>query len=52
MEVVLLPKVRGGIIMEIEHKQDLEKQAVSLIEDGNHICKGTETGNKMGSMST
>ena len=36
MGIVLLPKVRGVFIVQIEHKQDLEKQAVSLIE-GNHM---------------
>lgn len=41
MRVLLLPKVREGFIVEIEHEQDLEKQEVSLIEDGNNICKGT-----------
>ena len=36
MGIVLLPKVRGVFIVQIEHKQDLEKQAVSLIE-GSHM---------------
>lgn len=45
--VVLLPKVKRIFIVEIEHKQDLEKPAVSLTEDRNHICKGTETGKSL-----
>lgn len=44
MREILLPKVKEGFIVEIENEQDLERQVASLIEDSNHLCKGTEIG--------
>lgn len=44
MEEILLPNAREGFTEEKEHEQELERQVVSLTENGNNICKGIETG--------
>ena len=44
VEEIRLPKIREAFTVEKE--QYLERQVLSIVEDGNNVCQGIETGKK------